>query len=534
MIHYLILLSLPFNTIIISSSFAQVIKQSSTFRSEVDASLTIDQLSVLPFSDNVEGIYARPLEAHLLEILNRQHRWEVVSSPTASSPRTPDELALDPKLALSIAQEQKGDAFFATRVTKGPNGISILINLFQTSTGQLLLTSERKGLQTFQVAGLKTELDKMFTEILAKIPYSGRVLSREGQRVTVNVGTRDGVQKDQVISIIQITSALRHPKFNFLVSTEKEILGSVRLMKVEDTLSFGVITTERAKGAIQKDSKIARLDFVTYPVPSSFSMQPTPEESLIQSAEGKATFGETPTAWVPQKGPSYGLVAARFGLSSFQRNIKLHGVGSLDGKNDFAPQVFLDGELWITSDFTIRAKLRQGIIAIDNQRPGSSPSELSQSLTQYELMFGYAIRFGPHPTSAYIEPSLGYMNSKLFVDDSSPQAFTTMEYAGFKLGLKGAFPITPNGDWVAGGELFMLINPGLNESPNSSGASSDNSINQFGVFGAKKLGERLRLQGHLDFELYSTSFKGTGTRAESATSASQRFTTLSFGIAYLF
>ena len=53
--------------------------------------------------------------------------------------------------------------------------------------------------------------------------------------------------------------------------------------------------------------------------------------------------------------------------------------------------------------------------------------------------------------------------------------------------------------------------------------------------GYKKLGERLRVTFGLDFELYATNFSGEGGRkAESATSSSQRYTTISAGVNYLF
>ena len=80
----------------------------------------------------------------------------------------------------------------------------------------------------------------------------------------------------------------------------------------------------------------------------------------------------------------------------------------------------------------------------------------------------------------------------------------------------------------------MVLSPHLTETPVTSGASPTNTINMFGLYGFHKIAENLKLIGNLDFEQYSTNFSGNGTRAETATSASQRIVTASGGIAYLF
>ena len=78
------------------------------------------------------------------------------------------------------------------------------------------------------------------------------------------------------------------------------------------------------------------------------------------------------------------------------------------------------------------------------------------------------------------------------------------------------------------------MSPTLRESPQPSGDSSKATVVQFGVFGFKKYTERLRLQANLDFEMYSANFSGRGGRTAPASSASQRYTTLSGGLYYLF
>jgi hypothetical protein len=78
----------------------------------------------------------------------------------------------------------------------------------------------------------------------------------------------------------------------------------------------------------------------------------------------------------------------------------------------------------------------------------------------------------------------------------------------------------------------MVWKPKVHESPVTSGDAGDAQVVQFGVLGFKKLSERLKLQGNIDFEMYSANFSGTGTRAEAASSSSHRYTTFSGGLYY--
>lgn len=508
--------------------------KTATYRSEVDDLLTLQKVSLLPFTDNLQGIYSRPLEAHMTSLLEKMHRWDFVPANPSGPILSPEELEAAPDKALQLSQGMGADAFFAGRVTKGPNGVTIHLSMFLTKDGKLLSQAILKDYKQFNTEDVKEQLQKLLGEIVSRLPYSGRVLSRESNRVTVNLGARDGVQKNQLLSVVQIIQAHRHPKFNFLVRTEKEIFGKIKVLKVDETLSFGVVVSEKERGAIQKNSKIGPLDFVTYQG-ESLSLDPSAEDQLTQKEGSEIAFGKNARAWQPQNPPSFGQVGARLGFSQFKGNTQVSGgVGGLEASSSLAPSVLLEGEMWITPEWTFHARLKQGIVAVDNPRDGSTPSELSQSLSYYEAGLGYRLRFGPYGWSPYAEPYLGYLNYKLFTDDAQPQAFMSQQYTGFKMGVNGAAPLGAGGEYGIGGEFAMVWNPSVKESPATSGASSKSQIVQFGIMGFKKMGERLKLQVHLDFEMYSSNFSGAGSRAESATSSSHRYTTLSGGLYYMF
>lgn len=511
-------------------TFAQDTDVKSVYRSATDELLNIEKVSVLPFSDNLQGIYSRPLEAHLIKLVEGMHRWDYVPATTSGPVLSPEELESDPKKTLQVTQGLNANAFFVGRASQGPNGVSIHLSLFLTKDGKLISQALLKDYKQPNLEDLKNQLEKMVKEITARLPYAGRVLSREGNRVTVNLGVKDGLQPNQMLNVIQVIQVQRHPKFNFLVRSEKEILGRIKILKVEDTLSFGMIVNEKERGTVQKHSKIGGIDFVAYDGDSSLSLGPTTEETLADRDDGAIAFGKNPKEWQPQSPATFGQVGGRIGFSQFRGNRQDDTVGGLESSNNFAPSVAIDGELWITPEWTFHVGLRHGIVPVDNPRENSTPTDLNQSMSYYEAGFGYRVRLGPHLWSPYIEPGLGFFTYKLYTDDANPQAFTTMQYSGLKLNLRGAAPLGENNMWGVGGIFATSWRPTLRESPVSSGDDAKNNMVQFGVFGYKRMGERLKAQVQLDFEMYSSNFTGTTT----ASSASQRFTTLSAGIQYMF
>ena len=516
------------------TALSQDVEGSTFYKSQIDDLITIEKVAVLPFVDNLDGIYARPLENHLLELLKKDHHWDLTKDTTVGPLLSPVEIAQDPNRAKTISQSlSPANGFFAAKISKGPNGINMNLSLFLTKDHKLFAQQTVKNSSRFDIADLKDQLSDLLLKIKKQIPYSGRVLSRDGNRVTVNLGHNDGVVEKQVIPVVQILKLNRHPKFHFLINTEKEILGKIKLLKVENTLSFGMILTEREKEAIQPGAKVAGLEFVDYGDTDSLSGAGA-SGGIAGRPDKDISFGENPKEWVPKTPPTFGRAAAGFGLGMFKASERLNSGTSYEATNPYYPSVMLDGELWLTNVWSMHFTIKQGIISIDNPG-GSTPGELSQSMSKYDFMFGYFIRMGAGTIwDPWVELLAGYSSYRLFVDDSNPRTFTTKEYTGFKFGLKGQFPISKSPKWSAGAKAFIFWSPSMNETPVTSGSGNESSINEFGIFAGYKLKSHIQLFGGLDFELYSTSFSGNGSRTPGASSASHRHTVLNGGVNFFF
>lgn len=503
---------------------------STVYRSEIDELLTVRKIAVLPFSDNVNGIYSRPLETHIISTLKKNHRWDYVEANSVGPIATPDELESSTEMVKNMNSGLGADALLACRITKGPKGITIKLDLFLTKDGKLLAQSELQDLNRFELDEVKEKSSELLAQVTTKIPYNGVILSRQGNRVTVSIGKRDGIEPGQIVTVIQIIKATRHPKFNFLINTETEILGKVKLVKVDETLSFGQILNEKGKGTIQRMAKISGIEFVTYAGGNEWTADQG-QDSLMERPDSLITFGKGAQEWIPKKPPTFGQVGARLGLGMYNGNMQLDNE-NLDADNPYYPSISLEGELWITPKWTMHATIKQGIISIDNPKSGTGTSKLSQSLSSYDLLVGYTMRFGPSVWGPRVELLGGYSMYRLFVDDTKDtlgnHGLTTLQYNGLKLGLMGAYPVTNDLLWSAGAKLFFFWKPTVNESPISSG-TKEATVNQFGFFAERKISENIKAQGSLDYELYSTEFSGGR-----ASSASHTHTTLSAALFYMF
>lgn len=506
------------------------------YLSQADKDLTIRRIAILPVVDNVGGIYARPIETQLVQLLKSSHRWDYVESNIVGAMPTVIELEENSAEVQRVTQSIDADAFIAAVASRGPKGLSIRLDLFLKKDGKILSQEILKDHARYELPEVRERVNELYKKMSSRIPYNGILLSREGNRVTINLGKSDGLTKDQVVTVVQIISLNRHPKFHFLISSEKEILGRVKILKVDETLSFGAIIAEKERGAIRKFAKIAGLEQVTYPEPSHLG-EGAAAGDVSDRPDAAVTFGKDPKEWLPVRPPSFGQVGAKIGIGNYNSSVNVANSG--DAKSPFYPSIGINGEIWLTPQWIVRAELGQGVLSTDNPRPGSAPGSLSHSMSKYSLEGGYNFLlrddfFGP---KMYL--SAGFASYRMYVDSSSPTSLTTVNYSGLMIGFGGSFPVTENKVWYLGGRFNLYMFVALSESPVSSGGEAKNSINDFSLFLEKRIAENLRATASVDFSLYSTSFTGAGTRtgpsgSESATSLSQRHTNITGGISYMF
>lgn len=506
--------------------------QATILKNSVDSSVTIKTVTISPFKDNVDQIYAKPLTQQMNIILQEDKVWDVRSFPDTVK-FSPEQFEDQPTNVTAALKKASTDALITARVTKGPRGITIRLNLFSGAQGLLLSQEILQDYQGFEIADLRTQLANMYAKLKAKMPYTGLLLSRKGQLVTIGVGRNQNIKEGSDLSVIQIIKLNRHPKFQFLISAEKEIIGRVHVDKVEDSLTFGTITLERSEGVIQAGMKFLAPEFVQYPAASSAGDGKL-NSDLSARADSPLALGQSPKEWVPESAPSFGKAGILLGLGTYTVSNNLSTAGGVSGTSAITPSIHLDGELWLTTNWIAGVDLRQFVAQVPNGLSGSSPGNINVSTMQTTLQFGYNFLIADQFFGPKIQILGGYSKLSASVDDSSPTAYTSTSFSGMAFGLGGSFPVSEETPLTLGAKMLYFLSPTVSETPVTSGASSSAQITTFSGYGVYRWTEHMNLRGELVYDMFSASFTGSGTRSQRASSSSHAMTTFAGGIEYLF
>lgn len=506
--------------------------QSTILKNSVDESLSFRSIASLPIVDNMSQIYAKPLTIQLEAIIDQDRQWaqKKLSSDINASP---EDFEQRPEQVKSVLKKAGADLLLTTRISKGPNGISIKMCLLSGHDGLLIAQEVLQDYSGFEISDLRGQLQKLFQQLKSRMPYSGFILSRKGQSVTVNIGSNQNLSAGQDLSVIQILKINRHPKFKFIVSTEKEIIGRIHVDKSEDSLSFGTISLERSENVIQPNMKVVPVNFVQYPtVAKDSDGQVIP--GLENRADGPLVLGKNPEEWEPRGQPTFGKVGIGLGIGSYAINNTLSTVGAVENSVNLTPSIHIDGELWLTTNWFMGLGLKQYIVKLDNTYPGSTPGKINVSTMQTTLQAGYNFLVEDQFFGPKFQGLIGYSKFSATVDTSSPTAYTSMDFSGLAIGVSGSFPVSTETPLTLGAKLMYYLSPTVSESPVSSGSSANARMTSFSAFGVYKVDDRMNIKGDILYDLYSASFSGAGSRAPSASSASHTMTTIVGGIEYMF
>lgn len=507
----------------------ETIEDTTEYSSKYDESLTFKKMTFLPSVDNVNGVYAKAIDKRLEDLVANKRQWDFAQSHIVGSIVRPEELVGHPEKVRNLAKNLDADGFFIAELRKDPQDVTVHLYLFSRLSGELV-SEETQKIASDGTNNVLSTLEKLFAGICQKIPYDALVVSRTDNRITINAGIKDGVQVGQNLTAIKIISAEKHPKRNFLIKTNKVLMGQIRVVKADNSLSFADVISETEPGVLNTGVKITGINFTRHQQ-TPWTNTYTPPEVLL-SENNKSVFGKDPNEWIAKDPPTFGRVGANLSMGSFDNSVGLSNGSNLNSKVGVYPKIDLHGEVWITPKIYANASFAQGIGQSEN--PTGNPSEVSNSLTQYRLSFGYNFIlkdefFGPKLTF-----DLGFSSYRMFVDTTSNQGFTTLQYRSLPLGIGGYVPINPSKSWAIGGKAYFHLFPSLKETPFSSGGDPKNNINNFLFYAENKISQRLRWTVGIDFLLLSTTYSGQGGRITPASNSSHRFTMLTTGIDYLF
>jgi hypothetical protein len=506
--------------------------QKAKFVSAIDEDLSIRSVLVLPLLDNTNAIYAGPLTSKLMSLLEADKQWDEVTF-TESNERGPEYFEENPQAVRALQKKYSSDAVLSGRISKGPAGMSITLILFSGKEGLPTSKATLNDFKGFELRELEQQTEILLKSLKDQLPYSGMILSRKGQLVTVNLGLQNGYRVGDELNVIQILTVQRHPRFKFITNSNKEILGKIRISKVEEFLSFASIVSEREVGVINTKMKLIPVRFVNYPeIPSDNQGKLQPE--INNQSDKELAFGETPKEWIPNRAPTFGRVGLLLGLGTFSNNNTLNSVGAMNSTSGLTPSIHFNSEIWLNPEWMAQFDLHQYVYSLVNPYPNSSPTKLNGQSTELSFQLGYNLLltqtfFGPKLTF-----SLGWNQYKSTIDSSVPVALTALTFTGFNLGMSGSLPVSDEMPLIVGGGFNYFLSSSVDESPVTSGSSNKATQVRFKIFADYQYTVRYSLGAALMYDQNQVQFSGVGTRPDVGTSASHNFFTLAAGINYSF
>lgn len=518
-----------FVVIAFSSSFskAQGVSQKNKspfptqYFSAADEALIIKSVTLAPVYDNSNNIYKKTVEDHLKSLIKEDYFWAFAEFIPPKENFRVDEFDENLNLTLEALNKSRADGVLTCFLIKGPQGMTIQLNLYGKGTGKLLLREEFQDPKLFEISKINEAITKMYTNLKSRFPYSGYITSRSGNIVTVNIGKNSGVKDGDTITIAQILKINRHPKLNFMTGVEKEILGRVLLTQVESETSFGEISLEKEAGVITKGHKILPLDFVKYP--------PKGIAPLSEIIPGE----KNPIEWLPAPTPQFGKIALMAGTTRFSDSAVLVNDTSLKAESDLGLTFDLSTELWITPEYFVELELQQSLFKADNPLPGSNPRSLNYTLNTMDLSFGYKYLIDGHFWGPQLFASLGYYTHSIRVSDSTPTALTSFDLNGFDLTVGGMFPVTLKNDFALGAQAKFLFFDNFMEKPVSSGGPSS-TYSRFDVLASYQYTTNINLLGTISLTNVQVTYTGNGAKNPASRSLDEKISTYLVGVEYLF
>lgn len=486
-------------------------------------------MGLVRINDNVKGIYSEKITQTLTDLVRADKNWGL-SQVSAQSYQI-DELLERPELIAKLCSTTQSDALLAANfVKKDPNSL-VQMFLFSCADHLMLIKDENPTFEGFSHADIAKEFSKLYSRIKTKLPYQGEILSRKNQFLTLSLGINDGIKVGDELTVIKIYKIQRHPKFNFIISTEREIIGKIKIYKTEEELSFASILAEKDNGAVQVGGKLLNQKFIEYPAP--LTQEEESLDALNQRKDKDVSFGNSPTAWLPEPDPSFGALYLGLGVGQYTHSMDIVGINSYEGKNLFSPVLSAGGELWINENWSLDFGFKQNVTSVSNPRTSSTPDTVTLSLSQFQYQAGYSFLMNENFWGPKFKLLFGLAQYKQTSGSTTPRVFTTQSFSGYPLTFDASMPIGEH-PFSVGGFFTYYLFPHMSESPVTSGNSNTPTLSHYGAYTTYIMKKKMHIKFSLNFDNYYSDFSGTGTRPESASSTNTKLVNLEVGLKYLF
>ena len=408
-------------------------------------------------------------------------------------------LIQDEQILAQIARAARVETLLRTKIYREGKSYKIVIDWLHAPKMESLGTVTRRFMDpekgmAFDKKQVEEEFRLALTELFSKVPFRGAVRGIENSWVTVNVGSKDGIQKGDTLIIGTLEDVKKHPLLNSIVSWRKMETGRVIVENVDDGLAFGKILEET------EDQEIARYQKVIKVLP-------------VQEADPKLEVTEEKDFETEDAPPRYGWASAGLWTGDFRRE---HSGSSFSEAKEAGGFLFgAKGQLhiWLTRRVFSQLDLGYGFFS------GGHATLFQGSLGYYFLMSGDFL--GP---KGWVR--VGYHSTAYSLTVSNTERTGSITFKSGFVGLGGDIPL--RGFWG----LLLAVDLGIvkqaEETGFLSGAESGVGDAMFFVGAYYKLKPKVHLRIGVDVLAHTADF------ANDTVSVSHRIVSVGPSLLYYF
>lgn len=143
--------------------------------------------------------------------------------------------------AFRNARYGKEDYFALVSLEESEREINIFLDLYSGRTGNKCgeFSIYRTGNYRFSNA-----IQKLTDELIAEFPLRGKIIARQGEILLLDIGSRDGIKKDDVLTIVKKDRLNTADMGIGLSCHEDDIFGTVTISQVGEDVAQGVYKTK--------------------------------------------------------------------------------------------------------------------------------------------------------------------------------------------------------------------------------------------------------------------------------------------------
>src|SRR4030067_1082820 len=472
--------------------------------SEIGDELIFKRIALFELEDKTAEGYGRVVSSSLRDNISDSVRFEIVMPEEQKIPSSRKE-------AIKIGKKLKADAVIHGSSKMEDDILKISLEMINVKNGSTFATESKwiKGKPTEEI--IEKNIKELTTKLMSRIPYKALVTNVKEEEIIINAGRFHGIDEGSRLSIFEIKGIKRHPFTNEIINIEREDIGELTAVRVEDAITSAKIKEIKKGKRAEVNNKI---DF-----------KPSLKVIADNSQRKKEFLTKKEKAVTEEK--------VKKEVKAEKRNYNIGGIDAIVGyaTNDYSfnsnelkftrkAGSFLTagfkGELWPVSFLGIDLLYKTGWLKFN--KIGTASIDTKASPYWLSANFKYRYIFTEKAASPHLFGKIGYHIYNFPVDKSDSQYFNNYSYKGIDIGIGAKIPfwdsfgININGDY--------LPSLSVKEDPVTSGAKGKASGYLLGMRIIYFFKDGFILDLNYSYNSYKADFTGTGTRGTGATSAS--------------